>query len=253
MLLCFLMIDDHDNPFIEEAIRLAAKSEAEPQSSCPKPKVGAVLVKDGQRLGGAFRGDTGEGEHAEYGLLEKRLRDDNVNVPGGTLYTTLEPCTSRGEEKTPCAHRIVERRLARVVIGMLDPNQEICGRGVQTLRDAGIEVDLFPSKQMSRVEDQNREFIKDQKRKSEIGKQIPIIGLTLTDVELERAPEWHYKFKLRLFWVNDGDEVYLGEPQWISGGIGIQDSKLGYKYQIWIGNLVGPGDRRRQGRTQCPG
>src|SRR5580700_8003167 len=87
----------------------------------PKPKVGAVLVNDGKELGRAHRGELALGDHAEFGLLEKKLAHDEV--AGGTLYTTLEPCTVRNPKKIPCAERIASRRLARVVIGMLDPDQ----------------------------------------------------------------------------------------------------------------------------------
>ncbi len=158
------------------------------------------------------------------------------DVTGGTLYTTLEPCTNRGEGKTPCAERIIRRRISRVLIGMLDPDQRICGRGIRALREGGIEVQLFPVRYMKKVEDQNRDFIRDREESAKRAEEISKVGLTLSKIELEPATgDAYYKFKLRLHWQNDGDELRLGQPNWIAGGIPIQGSLLGYKYQAWTG------------------
>ncbi|MGA2736375.1 MAG: hypothetical protein ABSG65_02870 [Bryobacteraceae bacterium] len=148
--------------YIRTAIDRAMLSRSE--SGPPRPKVGAVLVKTGKEMGTAFRGELELGDHAEFGLLERKLKHDDVS--GGILYTTLEPCTVRSPSKIPCAERIVSRRLRRVVIGMLDPNQLICGKGVRYLRMHGLEVDLFPPDFMATVEDQNRDFILDQERQA---------------------------------------------------------------------------------------
>jgi pyrimidine deaminase RibD-like protein len=149
------MTTDIDDAFIEKVIRRAMLSRQE--SKTPKPRVAALLAKDGKELGNAFRGETAPGDHAEYVLLESKLGYEEV--AGGTLYTTLEPCTVRGPGKIPCAERISARKLRRVVVGMLDPNQDICGKGIRQLRSKGIDVDLFPSHFMASVEDQNRDFI----------------------------------------------------------------------------------------------
>jgi len=125
------------------------------------PNVGAVVVRDGIILASACHGDCGRAcDHAEFLVLECKLEFDTL--AGSTVYTTLEPCTHRKHPKVSCADRLVERRVSRVAVGMLDPNQEITGKGILGLRRAGIAVDLFPPALMAELEELNRDFVRDQ-------------------------------------------------------------------------------------------
>lgn len=162
------------------------------------PYVGVVAAQNEEILGTAFRGEMKAGEHAEYTLLERKLKSQNLS--GCTIYTTLEPCTKRGEGKIPCATRLIDRRVSRVVIGMLDPDQRITGRGILQLRRAGIEVALFPPKLTAALEDLNRDFIRHRISLWEQHEIIPQAGFYVWD----SVPGLGFRELL-----NNADEVWI--------------------------------------------
>ena len=100
--------EDDDRRFALMAIEEALKSV--PEDERPHPKVGAVVVKNGQVLSKARRGEILK-SHAEYMALDEKLPDDLI--AGATVYTMLEPCTTRNHPKIPCAQRLIDRRIGR--------------------------------------------------------------------------------------------------------------------------------------------
>lgn len=154
-----------DEKCMQAAFDEACKCESE--DSLIKPKVGAVVARDNAMIAVAHRGELTAGQHAEYTLLELKCKGQILT--GSTVYTTLEPCTSRNPPKKPCVDHIKDRKVSRVVIGMLDPDERIRGRGVLALRKANIRVDLFPPEFMMRLEELNREFIRDRDTDDEVG------------------------------------------------------------------------------------
>lgn len=171
--------------YMTMAVEAAAGSVAEDDSV--RPMVGAVLVKDGEVLATACRGELGDGDHAEYTLLEKKLA--GIDVAGATVYTTLEPCTVRNHPKVPCARRLVDRQVARVVVGQLDPNPQIRGEGLLTLRDAKVDIDVFPADLMARLEDLNRHFIRAYRAAGNPGPDVD--EQFLTNVKTRQLDEWY--------------------------------------------------------------
>jgi pyrimidine deaminase RibD-like protein len=150
-----------ERKWMEHAVQEAKKSRDE-EDSRVHPRVGVVVVKGAKVLATAYRGEKKLGEHAEYTALERKLADGEVT--GATVFTTLEPCTSRRHPKTPCAKRLIERKVDRVVIGMLDPNKEIRGTGEWQLAEHNIKIGRFDSDLMQSLMDLNRDFIRDQQR-----------------------------------------------------------------------------------------
>jgi pyrimidine deaminase RibD-like protein len=136
------ILKSQDIQYCKMAVDLARKSIAENDGE-PHPYVGAVVVKDGKVLATGYRGETGEGRHAEFCALNKLNDDiDNVDLSGCTVYTTLEPCSIRKTSKTPCTNRLINGKVARVVYGLADKDETVYGHS--SLSEAGIEIGLFP-------------------------------------------------------------------------------------------------------------
>lgn len=102
----------------------------------PNPLVGAVIVKNGEIIGEGYHKRYG-GLHAEREAFQNLLKGEEAE--GAEMYVTLEPCCHQGKQP-PCTEAIIEHGIAKVYIGSDDPNTLVAGKGIQRLRDAGIEV-----------------------------------------------------------------------------------------------------------------
>ena len=120
-----------EEQFMRWAIELAKQGLG---WTSPNPMVGAVIVKDGRVIGEGYHRRCGE-LHAERNALAACSEDP----AGATMYVTLEPCCHTGRTP-PCTEAILERGIARVVVGSRDPNPKVAGGGVAVLRSHGIDV-----------------------------------------------------------------------------------------------------------------
>ncbi len=125
--------------FLEQAYSLARSAWGR---TAPNPPVGALIIREGKILGTGVHLGPGE-PHAEAAALED-LKSKGYSPVGATLYVSLEPCCHEGPGKRtpPCAQRIIKEGLTHVVIGCLDPNPAVAGKGAVMLREAGIKVTL---------------------------------------------------------------------------------------------------------------
>lgn len=119
--------------FMRRALKLAKKADGKVS---PNPLVGCVIVKNGKIIGEGYHMEYG-GNHAEVNAI----LNTNTSVEGSCMYVTLEPCSHYGNTP-PCAKRIVEEKIEKVVIGMKDPNPKVCGQGIKILKEAGIKVEM---------------------------------------------------------------------------------------------------------------
>lgn len=120
-----------DTKYMELALELAQKGRG---WVAPNPMVGAVIVKDGKIIS--------EGYHKKYGELHAErnaLVNATTSVKGATMYVTLEPCCHVGKTP-PCTEAIIESGISRVAVGSTDPNPLVSGKGIEILRNHGIEV-----------------------------------------------------------------------------------------------------------------
>ena len=127
-----------DEKYMRRCIQLAKNGQL---NAKPNPMVGAVIVSaDGRIIGEGYHVRCGEG-HAEVNAFASvRLEDEHL-LPDATIYVSLEPCSHYGKTP-PCADLIIKKGVRRVVVGCIDPFAEVQGRGIQKLRDAGIEVEV---------------------------------------------------------------------------------------------------------------
>lgn len=120
-----------DEVYMQQALAQAKRGAGK---VAPNPMVGAVIVKDGRIIA--------EGYHERYGELHAErnaLRNCSESPQGATMYVTLEPCCHYGKTP-PCTEAIIEQGIARVVVGAMDCNPLVAGKGVAILKEHGIEV-----------------------------------------------------------------------------------------------------------------
>lgn len=120
---------------MKRALRLALKGAGQVN---PNPMVGAVLVSDGEIIGEGNHEFFG-GPHAEVNAISDACLKSPEKIKGSILYVTLEPCCHTGKTP-PCTDLIIAKGISTVFVGMEDPNELVAGKGIQILRDAGIEV-----------------------------------------------------------------------------------------------------------------
>ena len=124
-----------DERYLERALELAAEADGR---AYPKPTVGAVVVAAGGDVVGEGATESGRtGRHGERVAIDAA----GDAAPGGTLYTTLEPCAHHGSTP-PCTEATVAAGIARVVAGQLDPNPSVEGGGLEKLRASGVHAEL---------------------------------------------------------------------------------------------------------------
>lgn len=132
--------------YMNKALELAEKGGLNVK---PNPLVGAVIVKNNQIIG--------EGYHQQYGQAHAEIQaflNAKEDVTGATMYVTLEPCSHEGKTGS-CAKKIIEKGIKEVYVATLDPNPLVAGKGIQLLKEAGIQVHLGISQEQSDVMNQH--------------------------------------------------------------------------------------------------
>ena len=131
------MITDDDIFLMEQAMRLAQQGEGMVN---PNPLVGALIVCGDDVVARGYHHRYGD-LHAERDAF-RYAEEHDVDCKGATMYVTLEPCCHHGHQP-PCTEAVIEHGIRRVVVGLFDPNPLVAGKGVEALRNAGIEVDVL--------------------------------------------------------------------------------------------------------------
>ena len=126
-------MENRDEIFMREALRIARNGLGR---TSPNPMVGAVIVKDDRIIAEGWHRKAGE-LHAERNAL---IQAGDL-AKNSTMYVTLEPCSHYGRTP-PCANALVDAGISRCVVAMKDPNPKVAGRGIEILRNAGIEVEV---------------------------------------------------------------------------------------------------------------
>ena len=138
-----------DHQFMQRAIYLAKRGH---YTTSPNPRVGCVIVLNGEVVGEGFHEKSGQG-HAEVHALKQA----GAKAKGATAYVTLEPCNHFGLTP-PCAEALIKAQVGHVIAAMVDPNPQVSGRGLERLKSAGITTEFGLLEQDAR--DLNPGFIR---------------------------------------------------------------------------------------------
>ncbi|XP_024530999.1 riboflavin biosynthesis protein PYRD, chloroplastic [Selaginella moellendorffii] len=139
--ICCSLRDDSD--YMRQCVELARRGLGR---TSPNPMVGCLIVDNaGEIVGRGFHPRAGE-PHAEVFAL----REAGSKAHGSTAYVSLEPCDHVGRTP-PCSRALVAARVRRVVVGTVDPNPLVAGKGVERLRRAGVEVTVGVEEELCRV------------------------------------------------------------------------------------------------------
>ena len=124
-----------DEKYMRRCLQLAANGI---HGARPNPMVGAVIVANDRIIGEGYHVRCGEG-HAEVNAFASVNPEDETLLKDATIYVSLEPCAHYGKTP-PCAELIVRKGVKHVVVGCIDPFAKVQGRGVEMIREAGIDV-----------------------------------------------------------------------------------------------------------------
>jgi pyrimidine deaminase RibD-like protein/guanylate kinase len=146
-----------------ETIKEAEKTTFEDDK--PRPYVGAILVDSNFNIiAKAHRGgEEGNGQHAEFRLLDAIKHIKDIDLKRCTLFVSLEPCTTRNHPKIPCCERVIISGIGTIYVGMLDPDIRIRGIGVTKLKEAGVKVEMFPTEIENKLRILNHKWIQNIK------------------------------------------------------------------------------------------
>ena len=199
--------------YMEIAIDVMKESIDERNKRNPSPRVGAVLVFPNGDYDVAWRGQFREGDHAEYTLLDKSYRTEDLS--GCWLFATLEPCgpDARNKLKVPCSIRIADARIEKVWFGVQELNSKASG-GIAYLKEMDVEVEQFDKDLHAAIKDFNKDFndwVEEENEKIKIVDGISKGGLndTFKNVEISLLSD----NALQLYITKTGKRFILGSEE----------------------------------------
>ena len=158
---------------MEQAIEVMRESIGEARNDGkPNPLVGAVLLRPDGTTETACRGELREGNHAEFTLLERKCVGEKLD--DCILFATLEPCLNRNHPKRGCARHIVSARIKKVCVGIEDDNPTVAGKGIEFLRQNGVEIEMFDRDLQEIIQAENQEFFEWARQQTEEPEEPPI-------------------------------------------------------------------------------